>query len=291
MTEPAETAFITGAASGIGAEIARQLVAEGARVVLADWNGDGVSALAGSLGPRASAVTLDVRDVAAVEAHIAAAWDALGGLSLVFANAGIGAAAPLLKATEDQFDVTFDVNVKGAWAVTRAAARLMVAAGRPGGLCLTGSEHSLGFQHAGNGLYTAAKHAVLGLADVLRHELPEDIRVSVLCPGLTATGIAESRAFSPLGPDAAHRLAIARALIAEGMPAGEVARAAIEGVRRGDFLIVTHAVSHAAARRRWEDIDAAFTAQAPMTAEAERYDVNAVLERLRRQRTSGGGLS
>lgn len=284
MDLPGKTALITGGASGIGAALARLCAEGGARVVICDWNSDGARSLAADLGPSAHALPCDVSEVMAVKAMVAAAADWLGGLDLVFANAGIGAGAPILKASEDEFDVTFGVNVKGVWAVCAEAARWMVAHDKPGHLCMTGSEHSLGFQHAGNALYTASKHAVLGLADVMRHELPDTIGVSVLCPGLTATGMPENRAYSPLGPDAPQREAFGKAIMAEGTAPDIVAQKTLDGIARGDFLIVTHAVAKLGAERRWHEVNAAFEAQAPMTEEAAKLEVNAVIARLLKER-------
>ena len=81
----------------------------------------------------------------------------------------------------------------------------------------------------------------------------------------------------PLAQDDDATLAFGQAIMDRGMAANEIARAALEGVQRGDFLIVTHPTALAAADRRHEEIAAAFAAQAPWSDEAARYEVNNVI--------------
>lgn len=172
------------------------------------------------------------------------------------------------------------MNVVGTWNTASVFGRRLRDGGREGHLTLTGSEHSVGMQHAGMGLYTGTKMAVLGMADVLRAELPATIGVSVLCPGLTDTELHLSRRSGPLPQDPEPLLAFAGAVMSRGRPPEEVGRAAVDGVERGDFLIVTHAASFPAATRRYEEIAAAYSAQAPWTPESARYEVNAVIAKV-----------
>jgi short-subunit dehydrogenase len=169
--------------------------------------------------------------------------------------------------------------VRGVWNVAAVFGKAMIARGH-GYLCLTASEHSFGFQHGGAGIYTASKHAVYGLAEVLRTELPEAVGLSVLFPGLAATEIYDSARYDT-SPRPDPFKPVRRAVIEAGMPAEEVARATLEGVARGDFLIVTHAHSRVAADRRYQEIVAAFEAQAPMTPDAGRYDVVKIAAQVR----------
>ena len=270
-------AVVTGGASGIGRALAEELLARGAVVMIADIDGDRVREVAAELGPTVAAAQCDVADHAAVEALAEAAEHRLGPVDLVFANAGVTLSGPLLEATSEEFDWVFGVNVRGVWSTASVFARRMIATGRPGRLCITASEHALGLQHAGSGFYTASKHAVLGLAEVFRAELPSTLKVSAFCPGLVATEIHLSRRHGPPPQADPGRLAIAEAVMRRGMPAREVARAAVDGVMRGDFLIVTHAVSASAAEARGRAVAAAFAAQAPWSDGAERYDVNKVV--------------
>lgn len=276
-----KTAIVTGGASGIGAALAQTIVARGGRVVVVDINGAAAQATAEALGEAAMGMACDASDVAAVEAMAAEAWDWTGGADLVFANAGIGVGRPLLKATEAEFDVTMGVNLKGVWATVKAFATRMIAAERPGHFCLTGSEHSLGLQHAGNGFYTASKHGVLALGDVFRAELPDTLQMSVLCPGLTATGMVDTTpAATGMGRPPEQR-GMGRAVMAEGKPPREVAEHTLAAMARGDFLIVTEPSAYLAAEMRADEVKAAFAAQAPMTGDDPmKYHVGAVIARL-----------
>ena len=276
-------AVVTGGASGIGKAIVAALVARGAHVVLADIDAEQAARAASELGATVTSARCDVADHASVESLADLAYARLGRVDAVFANAGVIADGRLVDASPAVVDWLFGVNVRGVWNTASVFARRMEASGQPGHLCLTASEHAFGLQHAGAGLYTASKHAVLGLAEVLRAETGQDVGFSVLCPGLASTSLHRTRRHGPLGEGSPAELAGGDAIMAEGMPAQAVAEAAVKGVLRGDFYIVTHPSAFRAARVRFEELSAAFDAQAPWTPEADRYDVNAVLHRVRTQ--------
>lgn len=267
---------VTGAASGIGKALAQLLAQARARLVLADIDLAKVAAVAATLDG-ALALHCDVADHASVEALAAQAQAALGGIDLVFANAGTILNGPLIKATPDEFDWLMRVNLRGAWSCLTVFARLLLAQDAGGRICVTASEHSLGMQHAGAGIYTASKQAVLALAEVLRAELPEKIGISVFCPGIVATGLSDAVRPDHLRQPREHQRAIARAVQAHGMSAQSVAQAAIDGTVRGNFLIVTHPHSLRAAQQRFAQVEAAFAAQAPWSEQAEQYDVNRII--------------
>ncbi len=272
-----KTAVVTGGANGIGAAIAEEVVARGGKAVIVDIDIDEAQATAARLGDGATAVVCDVSKGANIEAMAEQVWVNTGGVDVVFANAGAGATGPLLNVTEELFDFVFTLNVKAAWLTCKTFANRMIQENRPGYLCLTGSEHSLGLQHAGSGLYTGTKHAVLGMADVLRAELPDTIGLSVLCPGLTSSRFAEGRRHSNLPADPPQLVEFSKAVMAKGMPASEVAKATLDGISREDFLIVTHANARAAAEKRWQEIDTAFAEQAPPDGDVDKYDVSCVV--------------
>ena len=269
-------AVVTGAASGIGKAIAELLAASGAKVVLADIDIAKVGAVAASLDG-AIAVRCDVSDHASVEALAAQAQATLGGIDLVFANAGTILNGPLIKATPEEFDWLMGVNLRGAWSSLTVFARALLAQNEGGRICVTASEHSLGLQHTGAGIYTASKQAVLALADVLRAELPDKVGISVFCPGIVATGLGDAVRPAHLKQPHERQRAVAKAVQAHGMTPDSVAQAAIEGTLRGDFLIVTHPYSFRAAQNRFAQVEAAFAAQAPWSEESERFDVNRIV--------------
>jgi NAD(P)-dependent dehydrogenase (short-subunit alcohol dehydrogenase family) len=279
-------AVVTGAASGIGRAIAELLAESGARVMLADIDLDKVTAVAATLDA-AMAVRCDISDHTSVEALAAAAGAELGGIDLVFANAGTILNGPLIKATPEEFDWLMGVNLRGAWSSLTVFARALLAQDGGGRICVTASEHSLGFQHSGAGIYTASKQAVLALAEVLRAELPEKIGISAFCPGIVATGLGDAIRPAHLKQPHERQRAVSRAVQAHGMTSQSVAHAAIAGTLRGDFLIVTHPHSFRAARQRFAKIEGAFAEQAPWTEESERYDVNRIVAQVLADQTPG----
>ena len=129
-----KVAIVTGAARGIGLAIARAYVAEGARVVLADWLADEVRAQAAGLGSSALAVPTDVGDAGQVRALVVAAVERFGGLDLMVANAAVQAEIHFLDLTEEEFDRVVRVNLKGAFLCGQTAARHMVKTGRRGAI-------------------------------------------------------------------------------------------------------------------------------------------------------------
>ncbi|QLC25814.1 SDR family oxidoreductase [Parasphingopyxis algicola] len=276
-------AVITGGASGIGRALAETLVARGGRVVIADVDGAEAGRTAEAIGDAATAMVCDVRDVAAVERLAEESWDMLGGVDLVFANAGVGPGAPLLKGDPATFDFIYEVNMRGAWATCASFARLMMAERRIGHLCITGSEHSLGMQHAGAGFYSASKAAVLGLADVLRAEMPDHISVSLLCPGLTATRLYETGRNDDLPATPERATEFTKAMLARGMAPAHIAETALKGIEDGAFIIPTNAAPRPAVEKRAAEIMQGFDRYATDGAEAERYSVPHVMAEVREE--------
>jgi NAD(P)-dependent dehydrogenase (short-subunit alcohol dehydrogenase family) len=186
------TAVVTGGASGIGAALARALVARGDSVVVADVDRVGASAVAAELtrqGPgRARAEALDVRDADAVRAVVEEAQGRDGRLDLVFNNAGIGLGGAVEDLTLRHWDRVIDVNVRGVVHGVVAAYPLMLRQGY-GHIVNTASLAGL-LPSPLLTPYGMTKHAVVGLSLGLRSEAAaHGVRVSALCPGVVATPI------------------------------------------------------------------------------------------------------
>ena len=271
---------MTGAASGIGKAIASALIADGYKVLLSDINEAKLKETVSALGPDASGYVGDVGDPHDIANLAQKALLSLDTIDLVFANAGTGIARSLLDATPEEFDRTFDINAKGAWLTAQAFAKHWLNEGQSGRMCITGSEHSLGFQHTGNGLYTGAKHAILGIADVLNRELPDSITVSVLCPGLVATSIYD-HSHVPGVPTSETGRAVGQAMMSQGISPEIVARHAIDRTLAGDFIITTQAVSREGAADRWQAVEAAFAQADLPEPDPEKYRVTDVLNAIR----------
>lgn len=270
-------AVVTGGASGIGRALAAELSARGVKVIISDVNPTGLAETLSELGAGCSSYLCDVSDHEQVEVLAAHANETLGGCDLLFANAGVIAAGRYSRISVAEVDWILGANIRGVWSTTSVFARMMEQQPEGGRICFTGSEHSLGFQHANAAVYTASKHAVLGLAEVLRAEAPEKLSISIFCPGLVGTALGAGPRPGGL-PTQQRNLDRSQRIQARGMPVEEAARDAIDGTLRGDFYIVTHSHTLAAAERRLEEMKAAFARQAPWERNADHYDVNKVLQ-------------
>jgi 3-oxoacyl-[acyl-carrier protein] reductase len=199
-------ALITGAARGIGAAIAAAFHREGATLVLLDREDELCRATAASLG--AAAMAVDLADAQAAQQATQAAIDHLGGIDILVNNAGILRMAPLLDITVDDWDLTFDVNVRAMFLTTQVAGRTMVAAG--GGTIINMASMGGKVGAPNQSHYAASKAAVIGLTRVTAMELgAHGVRANCICPGyvLTEMGaatrtpemVAKWSAMSPLG--------------------------------------------------------------------------------------------
>jgi 3-oxoacyl-[acyl-carrier protein] reductase len=197
-----QVALVTGAASGFGAEIARQFVAEGARVALADINGEGARALAAELGPNALGLACDVTRRADIDAAVAATRAAFGPvLDTVVNNAGWSHKnGPLLDVDEAAFDKVFAINVKSIFHMTHATVPVMRAQGHG---CVINIGSTAGLRpRPGLSWYNSTKGAVNVLTKSMAVELaPENIRVNAICPVMGATGLIEQFMGMPDTPE------------------------------------------------------------------------------------------
>ncbi len=198
---------MTGAARGIGAAIAEAFHREGAQLVLMDREGELCGRRAAELG--AHAITIDLADPQSTRAATEEAIGLLGGVDILVNNAGILRMAPLLEITVDDWDATFDVNVRSMLVTTQVVAKAMIAAGDAGTIVnMASMGGKVGSPRQAH--YAASKAAVISLTRVAAMELGEfDIRVNCICPGyvLTEMGaatrtpemVAKWSATSPLG--------------------------------------------------------------------------------------------
>ena len=191
-----KVALITGAASGIGKEIAIEYAKQGAKVVIADLALPAAQAAADEIkkaGGEAMAVAMNVTDEAQVDQGVAEAVKAYGGIDVLISNAGIQIIAPLVDSTLENWKKMLAIHLDGAFLTTRAAMRAMIAGGKGGSIIYMGSVHS----HEASPLkapYVTAKHGLLGLAKVVAKEGAKDkIRANVICPGFVRTPLVEKQ--------------------------------------------------------------------------------------------------
>jgi 3-oxoacyl-[acyl-carrier protein] reductase len=196
-----KVAIVTGAASGFGAEIARQYVLEGAKVVVADINEAGAKAVADSLGANAIAVTCDVTQRAAIDALVAKTVKKFGRLDIVVNNAGwTHKNQPMLDVDEATFDRVYNINVKSIFHMTHAVVPLMRKQG--GGVILNIGSVAGIRPRPGLTWYNSSKGAVNLLSKSMAVELgPDNIRVNAICPVMGATGLLESFMGMPDTPE------------------------------------------------------------------------------------------
>jgi NAD(P)-dependent dehydrogenase (short-subunit alcohol dehydrogenase family) len=182
-------AVITGAASGIGEETARLFVREGASVVIADVDDDRGKRIADEFGDRARFVHTDVTLEHDVDAAVASAVDAFGGLDCLFNNAGNpGSIGGIEDVDMAMFDRTVAIHLRGVFLGIRAAARVMRPQGH-GSIINTSSVAGLAANYAGHD-YSACKAAIAHLTRTTANELGEQgVRVNAICPGGIATSI------------------------------------------------------------------------------------------------------
>ncbi|MGA0840100.1 MAG: SDR family NAD(P)-dependent oxidoreductase [Pseudomonadales bacterium] len=189
-------AVVTGGASGMGKATVLRFLAEGARVVIADFNAatgaDTVrEASAAGFSEQVRFIKTDVAEESDVAAAVFCAVETFGGIDVMFNNAGVGGAiGPLTETSVSDWDYTFAVLTRGVFLGIKHAARAMRAQGRGGSIINTASIAGMSGD-AGPLAYSAAKAAVINLSKGAAVELAQDhIRVNAICPGFIATPLA-----------------------------------------------------------------------------------------------------
>jgi 3-hydroxybutyrate dehydrogenase len=185
-----KTAIVTGAASGIGAEIARVFAAAGARVCIADIDGEAAVKTASDIA-NSIALRMDVSDEGEVERGVEQAARALGGIDILVSNAGVQHLDTIADVSFANWKRVLAIHLDGGFLTTRACLRRMIAQGRGGAILLMGSVHSKEAS-VQKGPYVVAKHGLLGLCRVVAKEgAPYRIRANAICPGFVRTPLVE----------------------------------------------------------------------------------------------------
>lgn len=189
-------ALVAGASSGIGFGCAAALAEAGAHVVLSARSAERLAEAVDRIraeGLSAEALVLDIADVGSTEAELAAREP----FQVLVNSAGMARHGPALDTTTDDFDAVFDLNVRGAYFLTRAVARGLIKAGQPGSLINLSSQmaHVGGVDRA---VYSATKHAVEGFTKSMAIEWgPKGIRVNTICPTFIRTPLTEQTFSQP----------------------------------------------------------------------------------------------
>lgn len=215
-----KVAIITGGGSGFGAGMAARFAAEGARVVVADIDGDAAAKIAAGIaqnGGKAIAVTADVTARADVTAMVATATDTYGGLHILVNNAGYSHVnKPMTEVTEEEFDRVFAVNVKAIYLAAQAALPALRA---QAGACILNTSSTAALRpRPGLTWYNGSKGAVNTLTKSMAVELaPERIRVNAICPVIGETGMLQTF----MGPEDTPEV---RARFVATIPLGRMSR-------------------------------------------------------------------
>ncbi len=190
-----KVAVITGAASGIGKEIATTFAREGAKVIIADLYQKAADAAAAELDPtgaRAIGVAMDVANEEQVNAGIAKSIARFGALDVLVSNAGIQIVDPIVDFEFAKWKKLLAIHLDGAFLTTRAALRQMYKQ-NSGSIIYMGSVHSKEASVL-KAPYVAAKHGLIGLAKVVAKEgAAHGVRANVICPGFVRTPLVDKQ--------------------------------------------------------------------------------------------------
>lgn len=191
-----KAAIVTGAASGIGRDIALLFAGEGAKVAIADLKQEAAQATAAEIAARggaAMAVAMDVTDVQQVHAGIEAVVARFGGIDILVSSAGIQIVHPIEEFPFAEWKKMLAIHLDGAFLTTRACLRHMYRSGRGGSIIYMGSVHSKEASLL-KAPYVTAKHGLVGLCKVVAKEgAKHGVRANVICPGFVRTPLVDKQ--------------------------------------------------------------------------------------------------
>ena len=215
-----KVALVTGSARGIGRRIAERFVEQGAQVVISDLDQGEVEKVAAQLGPDACGIRVDVADSEAVARLFDLTLERFGRVDVVVNNAGITRDGLIIRMDEKDWDMVLDINLKGAFLVTKTAGRIMMKQ-RSGRIINISSVVGL-IGNAGQSNYSASKAGLIGLTKSAARELaPRGITVNAVAPGYILTEMTEKMS------ESAQQAFLTRALIARAGGPDDVASAVL----------------------------------------------------------------
>ncbi len=257
-----QTAVITGGASGIGLAVAKRLAGQGAQIIVADLE---IAALerAGAIS-NITPVVCDVADLDQVEALADAAFARFDTVDLLLNNAGQGGVhGPMWEVDPAAARAHFDVNFWGIWNGCRAFAPRLIAQSSPSAIYNTGSENSWFCAVKQTAAYIAAKHAVLGMTESLRGDLPDHVHAGLIVPGWV---------FTPLGPERFMRF---------GMDVEDYADIIVPQILLRRRFVVSHGYNTVRIDERMDELAASYAEFALPAADDAKHDVQLVMAELK----------
>ena len=257
---------ITGGATGIGFALAKTLGSEGAKIVIGEPRKDklkeAVSFLT-DLGIEASEKHLDVTDLKSVEEFAEFTVEHFGEVNMLINNAGVsGARGRIDRVNIKEAKKVFDVNFFGVWHGCAVFSKKMIEQGTSAAIYNLGSENSLFVAVPKSVAYVASKHAVLGLSESLRNDLPDYIHVGTIFPGYVDT---------PLTGE-----------VEGGMNADEFANIVKEQIMNEEHIIVSHSYNSVHIEKRNNEIISAYKKYAPRYSGDDIYDVKTILKNFKK---------
>ncbi len=261
------TVVITGGATGIGLGLAKACGASGARIVIGEPRRarlDEAVAILTETGITASAFAVDVTDPTQLTTFVDYAFDSYGEVALVINNAGVG--QPLGSVIDTPIEAmrnVMAVNFEAVWHGCQLFGRRLIEQGTSSALYNTGSENSFFVAVSHSAAYVASKHAVLGLTDALREEMPAHVSVGMIAPGFVGSELIPE----PMRP--------------MGMPVDEFAGIVLPQMLAGEPYVVSHAYNQVRIDERQQQVASAFSRAAPREEGDDRYDVRTLLASLR----------
>ena len=248
---------ITGGATGIGLALAESLGVEGAKIIIGEPRQEALnSAIArlSELGIEAISAPLDVANLSSVEAFADVAWKHYGRVDILINNAGItGARGSIYKVDIAEARKLLDVNFFGVWHGCAVFSARMIEQGTQAAIYNLGSENSLFVAVPKSVAYVASKHAVFGLSESLRNDLPDFIHVGTIFPGYVDT---------PLTAQAEG-----------GMNADDFAEIVKRQIKNGEHIIVSHSYNMVHIDERHAELKNAYASYAPRYKGDDEYDV------------------
>jgi len=256
---------ITGGATGIGFALAKAFGKEGARVMIAEPRQHRLEeavALLRAEGIKAVWRTCDVTQSEEIEALADGAWSEFGAVDVLINNAGIKAPnRPVTELDIKDLHAVFDVNFFGMWRGAAIFGKRMIEQGRRASLYSVGSELSFFSSVPNATAYMASKHAVLGMVEGLREEMPDFIDVGLIVPGFVGTEM--------------H----AKPVATLGMSADQFAEVVMPQIKNGERFAVSHAFNIEHITKRYEAVSKAYETYAPRYEGDDEFDVKAMMVR------------
>lgn len=264
-----QTAVITGGASGIGLALARRLAGHGVRVMVADLPRESLERAARI--DRVVTWPCDVSDLPQVEALAEAAFESFDSVDLVLNNAGQGGVrGKLWEVDPEAARAHFDVNFWGIWNGCRAFAPRLIEQETPSAIYNTGSENSFFCAVPRTAAYIAAKHAVLGMTESLREDLPEHVHAGLIVPGWV---------FTPLGPEQFMKF---------GMDVERFVDLILPQIFARRRFVVSHGYNSIRIAERMDELVQSYADFALPVDEDEKHDTRRFFDRMR-EVTRGSG--